>query len=97
MIYSGKSAFVKLNTLPKVMQKNVDNILLCIHGGSRLYYAQKHNMKIPCVICEWRSRFSDTQKILTESAFVSLYNTPPRFIITQSGLRILELKNTHMP
>lgn len=96
MIYAGSSAKIKVRDLPDYMQYNPANILICVHGCSRLYYAQKYNMSVSCIICSWGSKVKKDRMIRSESDLINCYKTPPKFMITATGLRILELNHIHM-
>ena len=97
MVNSGHPGTNKVNLLPEHMQIDPNKILICVHGGSRLYYAQKYKMKIPCVICDWGPSFRNEREIRSEAEFLSLYTTPPKFRLTPLGIQIRDLTHIHMP
>ena len=55
------------HTLPPELQDK-PNTALCTHtfGGSRVIFAQKHNMKIPCFIYDFTNAFPDAEVLKTQ-------------------------------
>ncbi len=79
--------------LPPVYRKQGIN-LLCVHGCSRLYFAQKHNLQISCVICNWGTVNDKGGKIIhSDQEFYRLYKDRPIYELTEYGIRIYEIKN----
>lgn len=68
------------NTLPDRMKED-DKILMCDrNGGSRLYFAQKHNLKVPCIVSDYIGRFSDCKELKSSTDIRECYTYPPKYI-----------------
>lgn len=96
MLYAGSLFKFNLNNFPEHMRNDKSKILICVHGGSRLYYAQKYNMDVSCIVCSWCTRFKKEKVIRSEADLLNCYKTPPTFTIMNYGIRILQLKHIHM-
>ncbi len=89
----------KLMKLPIEMQKDTKKILMCdSHGGSRLWVAQNHNLKIPCLITDFIGRFSNEQLVEKDKTeLLKLFKDKPRRISVNShGVSIHDLPQIHM-
>ena len=78
--------------LPKYMSEDHSKILICDrNGGSRLYFAQKFDIEIPCIISDYCNRFDDQKmKLLnTENDVRSCYQDQPgRILFDDRGIDI---------
>lgn len=55
---------VKLTTLSQEILDNPKDVIICPgHGGSRLYFAQKHNLPVPCIISDFENRFPEEKTV----------------------------------
>lgn len=85
--------------LPIEMQEDSKKILICdSHGGSRLWMAQKHNLKIPCMIVDFIGRFTNELLVAkTQEAVLKFYkDTPRRIKINEQGIAIYDLPMIHL-
>lgn len=85
--------------IPLEMQNNPNNILVCdSHGGSRLWVAQKNNIKIPCLIQDYNGRFSDEELIpLRKEDILKYYtDTPKNIKINARGISVAGLPQIHL-
>lgn len=61
-------------------------LLICVGGGSRLWVAEKHKMKIPCIISDFMGRFAE--EILVEKtteAILKYYTDEPKQVTFNSN------------
>jgi hypothetical protein len=97
LVYAGHIQSQYFERLPPYMQQFSSDIIACVHGASRLYYAHKHKLSVPCVVVDWREIFPEARRIRTEGEFKSLYKTPPnKFFLNKDGLHYTSLFHTHM-
>jgi len=88
-----------LRRLPISMQKNINNILVCdSNGGSRLWVAQKHDLKISCLISDFVGRFSNEQLVeKTSNAALKFFkDKPEKLVINDHGIGIYDLPQVHL-
>jgi len=86
-------------SLPIEMQEDSTKILICDnHGGSRLWVAQKHNLKIPCIIADFVGRFSNELLIeKTPAAVLKFFkDKPQRIRIKSHGIGVHRLPQIHL-
>lgn len=88
-----------LPRIPLEMQNDPSKILVChSSGGSRLWVAQKHRLKIPCIIMDYSGRFSN--EILVEKTIESVLeffkDEPHRIVINDVGVGLCNLPQTHL-
>lgn len=78
-------------TLPDHMKIDDSKILMCDrNGGSRLYFAHKHNLKVPCLISDYVERFVDSKQLETTEQILKCFTYPPKHIKFDSrGILIL--------
>lgn len=68
----------KNDRLPLEMQDDHSNILSCPqNGGSRLMIAQKHNLKIPCIVADYIDRFPQFKLLETKEDILEQYTHKP--------------------
>ncbi len=85
--------------LPLEMQEDSKKILVSYNsGGSRLWVAQKHNLKIPCLIADFIGRFSDEQLVKkTEKDALRFFKDKPyRLTINSRGAMVQNLPQVHL-
>ena len=84
----------KVNFLPQEMQEDSAKILFChSNGGSRLWFATKHNLIIPCIISDFIDRFKDGVEIKSKEELHSYYKDQPRGInFGEHGITIKVIK-----
>lgn len=80
------------NRLPDHMLNNDKKILICDrNGGSRLYFGQKYNLEIPCIISDFKNVFENSNLIECKNSddIKSFYKDKPvNIIINQYGIHI---------
>ena len=98
VITSGKPKYRTSDSIPPKHQKNLENLLsveTC--GGSRLLIAQELNLKIPCFINDWNSRFSNEILILNREEIIQrLSDKTMNVNISDRGLEIKPITFQHM-
>lgn len=61
-------------------------------GGSRLFWAQKHNLDIPCLVSDFTGKFKDLPEIRHLNQLNQYFKTPPnRVVFTRWGLDIRDI------
>lgn len=67
-----------------------EEILSCYKiGGSRLWVAQKHNLKIPCIVNDFIDRFINAEELKTEREIMEKFiNKPSKVIFDPDGVYI---------
>lgn len=98
IICAGWIAPTKFCNLPIEMQEDKSTILVCDrHGGSRLFYAQKHKFKIPCIINDFCNRFPDAIQLHSQDDVLNRFpDRPQRIIINEHGVHIRGLPQIHL-
>lgn len=97
LVYAGKVPDYLISKLPVDVRTNPRQIVACIHGGSRLWFAQKHKIKVPCVIVDWIDKFKDARMIHNEGELLNLYKAPPvQYKISITGLAYNSLPHYHL-
>lgn len=88
----------KFDMLPTYMQEDSEKILFCHNnGGSRLWIATEHNLKIPCIVSDFIDRFEGEKEIKSREEFLACYNDPPRqFSFREFGITVKGLPLTHL-
>ena len=82
-----------MNHLPPEMRGWGPRNLLILEtttGGSRLHVAQKHNMRIPCIVSDWCGRFDQEPEIRDETEARMCYLDQPRTITFSPTLGYVE-------
>lgn len=74
--------------LPPYMAEDHSKIVACVAGGcSRLYIAQKYNLKVPAIIMDFADKFNDFEQLFTEKDILSKFKYPPeRLNINERGI-----------
>lgn len=71
---------------PKYMLEDDNKLLFCDRkGGSRLWIAEKHNLEIPCLICDYCEMFPECEPIEPNQESIQKY-----FMDQFIGLRFLD-------
>lgn len=80
------------NLPPEMRDLPPKDLLLCemTMGGSRLHVAQKHDMKIPCIVNDWTGRFASKPEIKQARDAFQLYKDPPKGITMNPALGLVE-------
>lgn len=83
--------------LPTSMEQN-DTVLACYRlGGSRLFMAQKHDLRIPCIVSDFIGRFADCELLTTSDDIASKFKDKPAWITFQpDGVYMDMLDHYHM-
>ncbi len=87
------------SNLPKEMKEDSKKILVSYNsGGSRLWVAQKHKLKIPCLIADFIGRFSDEQlvKKTEKDALRFFKDMPHRLKVGSRGVTVQNLPQVHL-
>ena len=76
--------------LPPSFLNNIENIIVCDRlGGSRLWVAQKHGLKIPCIICDYINKFPNEEKLKTiDQVYDKFTIEPARITADNYGLHV---------
>lgn len=76
--------------LPKKYVNTKDSLVVCYRqGGSRLWVAQKHNMRVPCIASDFCDYFSDKKALTTDSEIKHYFKDSIQKIrYTSSGIMI---------
>ena len=84
--------------VPPYMANDHTKIIICLSGGcSRLYFAQKHNLNIPCIIADFADKFKDLEQLYTEEDICSKYKDPPeQFILNERGVFLRYPNHIHL-
>jgi len=79
--------------LPQDMIDDPKKILMCwINGGSRLWFAVKYDLMIPCIISDAVGRF-ENEELVTEETFDSYYKDGLRGLkFGENGITIKAIK-----
>ncbi len=97
LVYAGSVPDYLKKRLPKPFRNNIKSVIGCIHGGSRLWVAQKHHLKVPCVIVDWTGKFRTSKLISSNRQLLSLYKTPPTdYVFNPTGLVYYSLPHYHL-
>lgn len=88
LVTGGTPKFKHESLIPeKYMNKNA---LWCeIQGGSRLYFAQKHDLFIPCIVSDFNNILDDGFVLNNEEEILSIFVDKPKVIkLTKRGLKL---------
>lgn len=95
LIQAGFCVPVSQKYLPIEAQEDHSKILCCDrNGGSRLWFAQKLDMDVTCIISDFCERFVDSgfEELYTEADIMSKYpDKPKRIIINDHGVHVQDL------
>lgn len=83
---------------PRIFKKySSDKFYFCeILGGSRLFIAQKYNMKIPAIISDFSDKEKDLELLDTEEKIKNKFkDKPEKIYFTEYGLKIEKNKNDY--
>lgn len=74
-------------TLPPEVYSDESIVNICINGGSRLLMAERHDLKVPCIICDYE-RVLPGKVITTMEHLYSLHrDKPSELILTTYGIQ----------
>lgn len=80
------------NMPPYLTNQGIENVLICMNwGGSRLWIAQKHNLKVPCVVLDFVDRFKDAIWLRTANEIKSVFTDKPTAIILKKDRLWLDM------
>lgn len=84
--------------VPPDMRMDLPGLITCERiGGSRLWFAHKHNLDVPCLVNDFGNVFSDAEEIKTvEDAMAKFFSPPDTMYINESGLWISNMTHIHM-
>ena len=93
IITCGKPQRRKLSHLPpEMLEKDPSELLLLegFTGGSRLWVAQKYDLKVPCIINDFTGRFKDLQPLRTADEVKAYFKDTPRFLALDANKGAME-------
>lgn len=74
-----------------------ENDIRIRYGGSRLMVAQKHDLKIPAIVTDYKNIFPDAEVLYTISDIRSKFKDQPKKLFFQpQGLWISGCEHTHL-
>lgn len=84
--------------IPPEQIHNIKRLITCERlGGSRLYIAQKYNMKIPCIINDFIGLVSDGQVLSNQQEILDCFiDKPSNILLNQKGFMAGGLPHIHM-
>lgn len=72
-------------------------LLICrLHGGSRLWTAQKYNLKIPCLVADFADYFTEEPLTTKEELFSCFQDRPKDIQLREFGIFIESLPHYHL-
>lgn len=82
----------------KDLPEEYDKLLICVEaGGSRLYYADKYDIEVPCLICDFTGTING-EIVKSEAEALSYFQDPPRRLFFDKKRIMIEGANhIHMP
>ncbi len=80
LVSAGRCMPSVIGRMPKEIREDPSKILvLDVHGGSRLWAAQKHNLiTVPCIITDFVDMFPECPVLETIDQILEYYQDPPR-------------------
>lgn len=84
--------------MPQAIIDNPKDHILCLtNGGSRLWIAQKHKMRVPCIISDYVDMFPKAEILNTEDEIMAHYSDKPsRILHGAKGLSARDLPHVHL-
>jgi len=79
---------------PKCYENINDTIYTHTFGGSRLTVAQKHNIKVPCVVHDFSNLFTNEHQVTIKN-YKEIFNDNYRFVHSTPYVRLS--KHSHIP
>jgi len=72
--------------------------MICNYGGSRLWLAQAHNLKIPCIVADYDNAFPDAIVVepFIDNLRVYFKDQPYRIAINKQGVRVFKANHYHL-
>lgn len=87
LVVCGELAPNDWNCIPEFVKKNP--VICYFLGGSRLFVAQKHNLKIPCLVSDFLGKFSNYPKMIHGYEILKCFEDKPKNIkFTKFGLDV---------
>lgn len=66
-----------------------DPMICCFLGGSRLFVCQKHDLEIPCIVSDFKNKFTQYPRLYHGYEIRKVFASPPKNIkFTKYGLDI---------
>lgn len=67
------------------------------YGGSRLYIAQKHNLKIPCIISDHCNRFPNEEILYNiDQIYEKFFDLPKAIYFSNKGINMSGCEHSHL-
>lgn len=89
IVYAGWIPIDVWKSLPEyVKTPSIETFICCWNwGGSRLYFAQKHNLPIPCIINDFTNLFPNAEELCSVEDILNKFTDPPtRVKLTPKGI-----------
>ena len=79
------------NMPPYLTKQGLENSIVCMDwGGSRLWVAQKHNLKVPCLILDFVGRFENERWLKTVNDIRLVFTDKPAKITMKANRLTME-------
>lgn len=84
-------------SIPEKFVKS-DILEICAtQGGSRLFYAQKHNIKIPTLVIDFVDKYPKSPPLTTEEEIKRYFKDPPdQVLFKNTGIQLINLPHCHI-
>lgn len=94
--YNKEQRFSKHLLPEKYQDKKI--LLVCrTHGGSRLMVAQKHNIRVPCLISDFCDAFPEIPPLKSIEEISKKYKDQPKNIfLGKLGIAVIHLPQVHL-
>lgn len=78
--------------------EDYSELLVCDrHGGSRLFFAKKHKIPVPCIVNDFNGRFSDLKELSTLKEIKAQFiHKPKKVSHSKDGIHITDLPQYQM-
>lgn len=74
---------------PQRIRDTGKQILVCLQlGGSRLWYAQKYNLNIPCIVNDFVDMFDEPELMSRKEIAACFTDDPANVFITRDGIEL---------
>lgn len=87
-----------IEMIPPNKRDNLESLLTTERvGGSRLYWAQKHNLEVPCIVNDFVNSIPNGKILKTEEDVLAYFTDKPiTFRMDQTGVLIYGLPHIHL-
>jgi hypothetical protein len=78
IVHAGLVPKREIGKLPKKHWRDQSELFVCYSlGGNRLYVAQKHNLDIPCLVCDYNNLVPGVNPLYTIPEVQACWTNPP--------------------